>query len=106
MPPVSDAARFEALHAELADALAAEDWQAVGRADQAIAARLAELQGRPLDIDAQRARARLKALHARGRDACAAECERLRQLLLNHLDYAEGRAAYGRTELFQAGEGA
>lgn len=102
MQPASEAAALDALHAALAAALAARDWQAVHDTDQAIREALQGLPAAP-DAATGQARARLKALHDEARQACAAECERLRQLLLDHLDNAEGRAAYGRIELFQAG---
>ena len=49
-------------------------------------------------------KSRLKQLHGEGLQACAEECERLRLLLLNHLEHAEGRAAYQRIDMFQAGD--
>ncbi len=53
----------------------------------------------------QAARQQLKQLHGQALKACADECERLRLLLVNHLEYAEGRAAYQRIDLYQARDG-
>ena len=77
MPPVSDSERLMALHGELQAALQSNDWTAVATVDAAI---------------------------RQGLQACAEECERLRLLLLNHLEHAEGRAAYQRIDMFQAGD--
>jgi hypothetical protein len=45
----------------------------------------------------------LQQLHGQARAACAEECERLRRVLLTHLEYAEGRSAYTRVDMFQGG---
>ncbi|EXF43778.1 hypothetical protein BAY1663_03826 [Pseudomonas sp. BAY1663] len=105
MPRASDAGRLQALHAGLQRALQAGDWRAVGEVDRAIRACLEALPASAaLDEPAQAARQRLKRLHGEALKACGEECERLRLLLVNHLDYAEGRAAYQRTEMLQMGD--
>lgn len=105
MPPVSDSERLMALHAQLQQALQANDWPAVAEVDAAIRQCLEMLAERlQLDQPALDAHNRLKQLHGEGVKACAEECERLRLLLLNHLEYAEGRAAYQRVDMFQAGD--
>ncbi|QGZ29336.1 hypothetical protein [Stutzerimonas stutzeri] len=104
MPLVSDSARLTELHAQLRQALQANDWNAVARVDQAVRECLEALAGRTLDEPARAAKSRLKKLHGEGVQACADECERLRLLLLNHLEYAEGRAAYQRIDMFQVGD--
>lgn len=105
MPLASDAQRLQQLHAQLDQALQRGDWQAIATVDAAIAQCLRALAeiGKP-DPATLAARAALKQLHDRARVACAEECERLRQLLVNHLEYAEGLAAYQRVELFHTGE--
>lgn len=105
MPRVSDSERLMALHAQLKQALEGGDWHAVASVDGAIRQCLEALAARAeLDEPTHEAKHRLKQLHDEGLQACADECERLRLLLLNHLEYAEGRAAYQRIDMFQAGE--
>ncbi|GAB6390373.1 hypothetical protein [Stutzerimonas marianensis] len=105
MPRVSDSERLMALHGQLQQALQANDWAAVASVDGAIRQCLEALAERlQLDEPALAAKHRLKQLHGAGLQACADECERLRLLLLNHLEYAEGRAAYQRIDMFQAGD--
>ncbi|MBC8648820.1 hypothetical protein GYM54_14940 [Pseudomonas sp. MTM4] len=104
MPLVSDSARLMELHDQLQQALQASDWGAVAVADKAIRQCLEELAGQELDEPTHAAKSQLKQLHGEGLQACTDECERLRLLLLNHLEYAEGRAAYQRIDMFQAGD--
>lgn len=105
MPRVSDGERLMALHAQLKQALQGSDWHAVAAADDAIRQCLEMLAARDeLDEPTRAAKHRLKQLHDKGVQACAEECERLRLLLLNHLEYAEGRAAYQRVDMYQAGD--
>lgn len=105
MPRVSDSERLTALHAQLKQALQGSDWHAVASVDGAIRQCLEALAARAeLDEPTRAAKHLLKQLHDEGLQACADECERLRLLLLNHLEYAEGRAAYQRVDMFQAGE--
>ncbi len=105
MPPVSDSERLMALHGELQAALQSNDWTAVATVDAAIRQCLETLAGQlELDEPTHAAKSRLKQLHGEGLQACAEECERLRLLLLNHLEHAEGRAAYQRIDMFQAGD--
>lgn len=104
MPPAADRRKLLELHAQLEQALTAKDWGAIGRIDQAIREQLQALAARPrLDDDVLQAKLRLKQLHARALQACTEECERLRELLLNHLQYAESRLAYQQTELYAGG---
>ena len=49
------------------------------------------------------AKHRLQQLHSQALSACAEECERVRRILLTHLEYAEGRSAYMHVDLFQGG---
>ena len=105
MPPVSDRERLLELHAQLQQALQNNDWTAVATVDAAVRQCLEALAQRgELDESTLAAKQLLKQLHGQGLQACADECERLRLLLLNHLEYAEGRAAYQRIDMFQAGD--
>lgn len=105
MPPVSDCDRLTALHGQLQQALQASDWNAVAKVDGDIRRCLEVLpRQHALDEATLVAKQQLKQLHGEGLQACAEECERLRLLLLNHLEYAEGRAAYQRVDMFQAGD--
>ncbi len=105
MPRVSNSEGLMALHEQLQQALQASDWAAVAAVDAAIRQCLETLAGQlEMDEPTRAAKSRLKQLHGEGLQACADECERLRLLLLNHLEYAEGRAAYQRIDMFQAGD--
>lgn len=105
MPPVSNSERLLELHAQLQQALQADDWSGVATVDTAVRQCLEALaQQAELDESTLAAKQLLKQLHGEGLQACADECERLRLLLLNHLEYAEGRAAYQRVDMFQAGD--
>ncbi len=104
MPHVSDSALLMELHDQLQQALQASDWNAVAVVDASLRQCLEALADRAeLDPPTIAAKQQLKRLHGEGLKACADECERLRLLLLNHLEYAEGRAAYQRIDMFQVG---
>ncbi|MCY1282743.1 hypothetical protein D9M68_119290 [compost metagenome] len=97
-------AESQALYRRLAEVLERGDWERLGEVDQAIRAHLLRLAGLgELDADLLRAKRQLQQLHGRARVACAEECERLRRLLLTHLEYAEGRSAYMQVDLMQGG---
>lgn len=105
MQPVSDSECLMELHAQLQQALQDGDWSAVAMVDAAVRQCLEALPGQlELDEPTRNAKSRLKQLHGEGLQVCADECERLRLLLLNHLEYAEGRAAYQRIDMFHAGD--
>lgn len=96
--------RFVAVHEQLAEALQSKSWERFAAIDlnvreclQALAA-VAEPSEELLRVKQQ-----LKQLHAQAIKACAEACENLRQSLLTHLEYAEGRSAYLRVDLFQGG---
>lgn len=105
MPRASNRARLMELHAQLQQALEADNWGEVAAVDNHIRQCLEDLARQPsLDEPTIAAKARLQQLHSEGLNACVDECERLRLLLLNHLEYAEGRAAYQRVDMYQAGD--
>ncbi|BAN49936.1 hypothetical protein [Metapseudomonas resinovorans] len=105
MQPAVEIRRVRELHAQLDLALRSQDWDAVSRADLAIRQYLQAQAGRnDLATDVTEARRWLKALHDRAMQACADECERLRRLMLNHLEYAEGRSAYMQVEAYLGGQ--
>lgn len=90
------------LYRRLDKALAAKDWTEMGRIDLAIRSHLQTLNSRDeLSADTQGLRQRLQALHGKAYEACAEESERLRRLLLSHLEYADGRMAYMQVDLMQ-----
>lgn len=106
MPPVADNAvgALREVHARLAEVLARGDWQRLGEIDQLIRALLERLAAGPaLDAAAQAAKRDLQALHEQARQEGARELERLRQLLMSHLEYAEGRTAYMHIDHVLAG---
>jgi len=105
VPHASDEQRLLELHVRLAAALHSSDWHAVREVDLAIRQCLEQLPRGPLPDAVDAARQQLKRLHGQALTACGEECERLRLLLVNHLEYAEGRAAYQRIDMYQVGDG-
>lgn len=96
MPRVAEDCRaLLELYAELERVLREDDWMALAAVDKAIREQLLVLARQPgLSEEVGKARQRLKLLHEKAYQACAEECERLRRVLLSHLEYAEGRSAY------------
>lgn len=104
MPHVDDRQRLLELYERLGAALQRKDWKAMGQVDLAIRAQLVAMASQPgLAADVLLAKKRLKRLHEQASQACAEECERVRRLLLSHLEYAEGRSAYMQVDSFQEG---
>lgn len=104
MQRASELRALQQLHAQLGQALEQGDWTRIGEIDSLIRSCLQLLEGLPsLSDEVREAREQLRQLHGQARIACAEECERVRRLLLTHLEYAEGRSAYMRVELYQAG---
>lgn len=87
---------------QMAAALKAQDWDSVGGIDQRIRECLQELAAmETLSPELEKIKQQLQQLYARVLPAYAEACEKLRQLLLAHIDYAEARSAYLRTGLLQ-----
>lgn len=104
MPRASELRALEQLHGQLAKALHEQDWTRIGEVDALIRNCLQLLDGLPeSSAEVRAARQRLQGLHGQARVACAEECERLRQVLLKHLEYAEGRSAYMQVGLYEGG---
>ncbi|MBH3340323.1 hypothetical protein I5L51_14510 [Pseudomonas mendocina] len=104
MQRASELRALQQLHAQLTQALEQGDWMRIGEIDSRIRACLQLLAALPsLSDDVREAREQLRQLHGQARNACAEECERVRRQLLTHLEYAEGRSAYMRVDLYQAG---
>lgn len=104
MQRASELRALQQLHAQLAEALQQGDWTRIGEIDSVIRSCLQLLAGLPsLSDEVREAKEQLRQLHGQARIACAEECERVRRLLLTHLEYAEGRSAYMRIDLYQAG---
>lgn len=104
MQHASELRALQQLHAQLAQALEQADWTRIGEIDAVIRACLQLLAGMPcLSDEVREAKGQLQQLHGQARIACAEECERVRRLLLTHLEYAEGRSAYMRVDLYQGG---
>ncbi len=95
-------ARLIDAHKNLAAALEKRDWERLGVIDQCINACLREMAGRDdLSDEILLVKQQLKQLHGQAIKACGEVCENFRQILLTHLEYAEGRSAYMRVDLFQ-----
>ncbi len=106
MPNASD--RYQQLKLitlgeQMAAALKAQDWDSVGGIDLRIRECLQELSAaeETLSPELEKAKQQLHQLYARVLPAYADACEKLRQLLLAHIDYSEARSAYLRTGLMQ-----
>ena len=104
MQRASELRALQHLHGQLAEALEQGDWARIGEIDALIRSCLQLLAGLPtLSDEVREAKRHLQQLHGQARIACAQECERVRWLLLTHLEYAEGRSAYMRVDLYQGG---
>lgn len=91
-----------ALGEQLAAAFKAQDWDAIGGIDQRIRECLEEIAGlESPSPELQISKKRVQELYARVIPVYSAACEKIRQLLLAHVDYAEARSAYMRTDLLQ-----
>jgi len=93
--------RLLALRQRLDRALGEQDWHAVAVIDADIRQALQQLADQPSCEALRQARQALKKLHVQALEACIEECERLRQMLLAHLQYAEGSAAYQQINSWQ-----
>ncbi|SEM63147.1 hypothetical protein SAMN04487857_103310 [Pseudomonas sp. ok272] len=96
--------RFVAVHEQLAEVVQSKGWERFAAIDVSVRECLQALStmtepGEEL----LRVKQQLKQLYAQAIKACAQACEHLRQSLLTHLEYAEGRSAYLRVDLFQGG---
>ena len=105
MPSAADRYQQLKLHTlgeQLTEALRARDWEGVGAIDLHIRhclEEIATLQAPSAEL--LKVKDQLRGLYERVLPAYGEACEQLRQLLLNHMDYAEGRSAYQRTDLLQ-----
>lgn len=89
-----------ALSEHLTAALKAQEWDRVRGIDQCIRECLEEMaRMEALSPDLQACKKQVQELYARAIPAYADACEKLRLLLLAHVDYAEARSAYLRTDL-------
>lgn len=87
---------------QLTEALRAKDWERVGLVDKHIRNCLQEIAAlESPSPELQKVKTQLRDLYERVLPTYAEACEKLRQLLLSHVDYAEGRSAYMRTDLLQ-----
>lgn len=102
MPSVVEQ-RFAELCRLLEGLIASPDWNRLARLDLVIAQALQQWPSEQMSAAEQTQRQRLKSLHDQARVQCAEECERLRLLLLRHLEYADARSAYGRVDMFKEG---
>lgn len=89
------------LYRQLRQALDVSDWSALGRLSleirQLLSVLPADAQLEPL---ARGMKQRLGELHAQALEACRSECERLRDVLADHAEHAEGRSAYSQIDSF------
>jgi hypothetical protein len=90
-----------ATYLKLAEALAAQDWEEIGKVNEQVndcLVRMTEHQEPSSDL--LQFKQQLQKLHGNALNACVDECEKLRRTLLTQLEYAEGRSAYMRTDMF------
>lgn len=95
--------RFSELCGLLEGLLKSPDWDRLARLDQVIAQSLQQWPTAQMSDAEVAQRQRLKRLHEQARVQCAEECERLRLLLVRHLEYSDARMAYGRVDMFKEG---
>ncbi|MEN0036245.1 MAG: hypothetical protein AAGC78_04225 [Cellvibrio sp.] len=89
-----------ATYLKLAEALAAQDWEEIGKVNVQVNEWLLKMEQHkePSESLVQLKR-QLQRLHGSALDACVDECEKLRKTLLTQLEYAEGRSAYTRVDM-------
>jgi hypothetical protein len=95
-------AQLVQLARQFTEAFKAENWERVGEVDLRIRhclQAIAELEAPSAEL--QQTKAQLRELYARVLPSYADACEKMRQLLVSHVDYSEGRSAYLRTDLLQ-----
>jgi len=95
-------ARLTDAHKHLAAVLEKRDWERLGAIDQRIKECLQEMAGREdLSDEILLVKQQLKQLHGQAIKTCREVCENFRQILLTHLEYAEGRSAYLQVDLLK-----
>lgn len=93
---------LKTLGEQLAAALKAQEWEAVAGIDLRIRDCLEAAAGlEHISPELQLVKSQVHALYGHVIPAYGNACEKLRQLLINYKDFAEGRSAYMRTELLQ-----
>ena len=94
--------KLKALGEQMSLALKARDWDSLSGIDTRIRECLEELNRmEPLSAELQACKQSVQQLYGRAIPAYAEACEKIRQVLLTHVDYAEARSAYLRTDLLQ-----
>lgn len=102
MPPGDERLLLLQLHALLGQAIAERDWTRIERIDLAIRSCLHSLPAvHTLSAEVRQARHQLKQLHGVAMAASLEEGERLRQILDQHLEQAEGLNAYRAIDLYR-----
>ncbi len=95
---------FSVVHGQLRAALEARDWERFAVIDQRVRECLDALSAcAEPSAEVLQAKQLLKDLYGAAMAGCAETCEKLRQVLLAHLQYVEGRSAYQRIDLLQGG---
>lgn len=88
-----------ATYLKLAEALAAKDWDEIGKVNVQVNDWLLKLeQHKEPSESLLQLKRQLQQLHGNALNACVDECEKLRKTLLTQLEYAEGRSAYMHTD--------
>lgn len=91
----------EALVAELR----AQRWDEVAHIDSKVREQLEAIAAmETVSAELEQAKHRLKQLYERVIPAYEAACEKVRLMLINHIDHAEARSAYQRISLLQGDE--
>ncbi|HWV11505.1 hypothetical protein [Pseudomonas sp.] len=95
---------FSTVHGQLRAAMEARDWERFAAIDQRVRECLDALSAcAEPSTEVLQAKQLLKELYGAALAGCAEACEKLRQVLLTHLEYVEGRSAYQRIDLYQGG---
>lgn len=100
---------MRALSEQMIAAIKTQDWDALGGIDLRVRGCLqslaqVQLQAEEISPELQQMKDQLQQLYGKVIPVYRDVCEKLRVLLLNHVDHAEGRSAYLRTELLQGNQ--
>lgn len=94
--------RMIELHNQLLTALREGDWGKIAKVDQNIAECLKTLATREtLSDELIAVKKKLQHLHLQALNACKDECEKLRKILMSHVEHREGYSAYQSIDMYQ-----
>lgn len=94
--------RMIELHNQLLSELREGNWEKIAKVDQHIADCLRTLATIEAPGDElMTVKKKLQQLHLQALNACKEECEKLRKILVTHVEYNEGYSAYQSIDMYQ-----